>query len=73
MHIGKEKKGSDTLVTVEDIVTQHWKIFGRNYYTRSAFGMDLLRVKGSRAVLVVEHRVYAGVCRCRLHVKCMVC
>lgn len=32
---------SEKLVTIEDIVTQHWKKYGRNYYARWDFeGMD---------------------------------
>ena len=34
LHIGKEKTGPDHFVTVEEIVTEHWKEYGRNYYTR---------------------------------------
>jgi phosphoglucomutase len=27
-----KNKGSDNLVTVEDIAMQHWKKFGRNFF-----------------------------------------
>ncbi|KAI4357604.1 hypothetical protein L6164_001542 [Bauhinia variegata] len=33
-HKNKDKLGGDKLVTVEDIVTQHWATYGRHYYTR---------------------------------------
>ncbi|KAK9790311.1 hypothetical protein WJX73_001398 [Symbiochloris irregularis] len=41
LHIGKEKTGPDHFVTVEEIVTEHWKEYGRNYYTRYDYeGVD---------------------------------
>ena len=30
----KDNLGGDKLVTVEDIVRQHWSTYGRHYYTR---------------------------------------
>ena len=30
----KDNLGGDKLVTVEDIVRQHWATYGRHYYTR---------------------------------------
>lgn len=30
----KDNLGGDKLVTVEDIVRQHWGTYGRHYYTR---------------------------------------
>lgn len=32
--VAYESEGKDTLVSVEDIVTAHWKKFGRNYFAR---------------------------------------
>ena len=29
-----KKAGGDKLVTVEEIVTEHWATYGRHYYTR---------------------------------------
>ena len=37
LHIGnkpKEAEGSGQLVSVEDIVKEHWQQYGRNFYTR---------------------------------------
>lgn len=33
-HKNKENLGGEKLVTVEDIVRQHWATYGRHYYTR---------------------------------------
>lgn len=33
-HENKENLNGETLVTVEDIVRQHWATYGRHYYTR---------------------------------------
>ncbi|KAL1568596.1 Phosphoglucomutase-1 [Salvia divinorum] len=33
-HKNKDNLGGDKLVTVEDIVRQHWSTYGRHYYTR---------------------------------------
>ncbi|KAF7808654.1 phosphoglucomutase, cytoplasmic [Senna tora] len=33
-HKNKDKLGGDKLVSVEDIVRQHWTTYGRHYYTR---------------------------------------
>lgn len=33
-HKNKDNLGGDKLVTVEDIVRQHWATYGRHYYTR---------------------------------------
>ncbi|KAG6396745.1 hypothetical protein SASPL_142902 [Salvia splendens] len=39
----KDNLGGDKLVTVEDIVRQHWSTYGRHYYTRYDYEVDACR------------------------------
>jgi phosphoglucomutase len=48
---GKQKDGA--LVTVEDIVREHWSKYGRNYYTR----YDYEGVDSAKAEAVMAHLV----------------
>lgn len=32
--LNKDKKADESLVSIKDIVTSHWKVYGRNYYQR---------------------------------------
>ncbi|MBA0580933.1 hypothetical protein Gorai_023131, partial [Gossypium raimondii] len=49
----KENLNGDKLVTVEDIVRQHWAIYGRHYYTRYDYeNVDAGAAKDLMAYLV---------------------
>jgi len=45
--------GQDHLVTVEDIVTAHWRQYGRNYYSR----YDYENVESAGAVALMKHLI----------------
>ena len=53
LHIGnkpKEAEGSGQLVSVEDIVKEHWQQYGRNFYTR----YDYEGVESEKADKVIQ-------------------
>jgi phosphoglucomutase len=51
LHIGKGEAGSSgQLVTVEDIVKEHWAKYGRNFYTR----YDYENVESEKADKVMQ-------------------
>jgi phosphoglucomutase len=57
----KNSDPSAPLVTVEDIVTNHWKKYGRNYYTRWDFeGVDKSKATAMMAKMIGGFAEYTG-------------
>lgn len=52
-HKNKENLGEEKLVSVEDIVRQHWTTYGRHYYTRYDYEVGLPMFSNGKSWIVI--------------------